>query len=452
MGTNKRYYGLTTAIAMIVGVVIGSGIFFKADDVLKYTGGNVWLGVLVFGLGAFSMIFGCLTIAELAIRSRKSGGAIGYYEEFVSEKLASGFGWFQMFIYLPALMSIIGFASGKYICSLLEISPTNINILIVGCLLVCIFYAINIASAKFAGIFQISATGIKLIPLLAIVIFGIFFTPSHPAVPAGITVQPVHDVGIAWLGALTAVAFSYDGWIVASGITNDVKNPKKTMPLAFTIGPIIVLFAYVFYFYGLSEMLGSEYIMSVPNYIDKAGQIIFGEYGSKILVVFILVSVLGGGNGVTLTTLRMPGILAQKNMMPWIDKTSEHDRPHFHWKSVVMAMGSGIAWLVIKYFTEEYKIFGKIDGADAAVAFTYICFSVLYIKVMMMRKSHSIGIFKGLICPILALFGASIVLIGGFTLDAMPMIILCLVCAIVVVLGYNYHHKFDHKDKSNVAL
>ena len=79
----QEHYGLFTATAMIIGIVIGSGIFFKSDDVLTYTGGNVGLGVLVFIIGAFSIIFGSLTLTELSVRTKSSGGIISYYEEFI---------------------------------------------------------------------------------------------------------------------------------------------------------------------------------------------------------------------------------------------------------------------------------------------------------------------------------------------------------------------------------
>lgn len=70
----KPTYGLVTAIAMIVGIVIGSGIYFKVDDILNFAGGNVWLGMLVIALGAVSIVFGSLSISELALRSAASGG------------------------------------------------------------------------------------------------------------------------------------------------------------------------------------------------------------------------------------------------------------------------------------------------------------------------------------------------------------------------------------------
>ena len=101
MEKKKGHYGLTTAIAMIVGIVVGSGIFFKADDILIYTGGSVRLGIIAFMIGAISIIFGSLSLIELSLRSTKSGGVIAYYEEFLSDKVASAFGWFQIFVYFP---------------------------------------------------------------------------------------------------------------------------------------------------------------------------------------------------------------------------------------------------------------------------------------------------------------------------------------------------------------
>ncbi len=73
----KNEYGLFTAITMIVGIVIGSGIFFKSDNILVATDGSIALGVLVFCIAAIAIIFGSLTISQLASRSSQSGGIIG---------------------------------------------------------------------------------------------------------------------------------------------------------------------------------------------------------------------------------------------------------------------------------------------------------------------------------------------------------------------------------------
>ncbi len=76
----EKRYGLLTAITMITGIVIGSGIFFKSDDVLRYTNGNMLLGIIVFLIAAIAIVFGSLTISQLASRPDEPGGLISYAE------------------------------------------------------------------------------------------------------------------------------------------------------------------------------------------------------------------------------------------------------------------------------------------------------------------------------------------------------------------------------------
>ena len=114
-------YNLFTAIALIVGVVIGSGIFFKSDNILVATGGSVFLGILVFIIAAISIVFGCLTIAELAARTDRPGGVLTYAKEFISPSVGSAYGWFQTFIYLPTITAILAWVSVIYFCILFNI-------------------------------------------------------------------------------------------------------------------------------------------------------------------------------------------------------------------------------------------------------------------------------------------------------------------------------------------
>lgn len=75
-----KKYGLSTTITMIIGICIGSGIFFKSDNILIATNGSIFLGALLFIIAAISIIFGCLTIGELAVRTDKVGGLISIFK------------------------------------------------------------------------------------------------------------------------------------------------------------------------------------------------------------------------------------------------------------------------------------------------------------------------------------------------------------------------------------
>ena len=83
----QQRYGLLTAVTLITGTVIGSGIFFKASSVLTATNGSVPLGILMFALAALAIIFGSLAIGQISARTDKPGGIMTYYEEFISPRM-----------------------------------------------------------------------------------------------------------------------------------------------------------------------------------------------------------------------------------------------------------------------------------------------------------------------------------------------------------------------------
>ena len=141
---NKNKYGLFTAIAMIVGVVIGSGIFFKSDNILIATGGSVSLGVLVFCIAALGIIFGSLTVSELAARNSKAGGIISYAEESYNKSIACSFGWFHTLLYYPTLIAVVSWVTGIYTCMLCGIDGTLEIQILIGLAVVGTLYFFNI--------------------------------------------------------------------------------------------------------------------------------------------------------------------------------------------------------------------------------------------------------------------------------------------------------------------
>ena len=442
--TVKEHYGFITATTMIIGIVIGSGIFFKSDDILSYTGGNVWLGVLVFCIGAWGIIFGSLSLTELSIRTSKNGGVVGYFEAFISDKIACGFGWFQTFVYFPTLIVVLGWVSGIYTCSLFGIPNTLEMQSLLGVLYLLFFYGINLISVKIGGYFQNATTFIKLIPLLVIAIAGFFWGSPHPELEAGVELITSSNVGLAWLAALVPIAYSFDGWIIATSITNEVKNPKKNMTLALICGPIVVLGVYLTFFLGLTKILGVNYILSTKDQaINKVGELLLGTHGTKIILIFIVISVLGVVNGLVLGGIRMPQALASKNMMPAAEKVSTiHKRLELSVPSLQISFVSAMIWFVIHYVSQKFNLLRGGDISEIAIVFSYACYIILYVKVIRMKFDGEVkGIFRGIICPIFAIVGASIIFVGGFIRNPIYVGIFIAFCALVFALGHRYFKK-----------
>lgn len=441
--TEKKHYGLSTAISMIVGICIGSGIFFKADDILSYTGGHVGLSVLVFFIGAFCVIFGSITLSQLAALTDRSGGVVAYFEEFISPKAASAFGWFQMFAYYPSISVVVSWVAGIYTTMLLNL-PSTLEVQVgIGTVYLISFHILNYYSIKLGGSFQNIATIMKLIPLIGIGIIGIFWNTPYPETIQELIV-PVQEVGWSWLAALAPIAFSFDGWVVSTSITHEVKNAKRTMPLALTIGPLIVLGVYVAYFLGMVAMVGPEYILQhQDSTIYDIGTMLFGTYGGKLILFFILIAVLGVVNGLVLGNLRLPQSLAQKEMIPNSTKIKKIDlrtqlSPYAALTSIIISL----IWMCVHYLTQKTEILSGGDVSEIAIVFSYITYVFLYYKVIQMNKEGKISspIF-GKLFPILGILGSAVIVIGGIVSNPTFVPIFLIVCACIFISGYIYYRK-----------
>ncbi len=430
-------YNLFTAIALIVGVVIGSGIFFKSDNILVATGGSVILGILVFVVAAISIVFGCLTIAELAARTDRPGGVLSYAKEFISPSMGSAYGWFQTFIYLPTITAILAWVSGIYFCILFNVEQTlEIQIVAgIGCFLV--LFATNIFSAKIGGHFQSAAMVIKLIPLVIIGFAGLLFggTGEH------FTSAAVSEIGsTGWIAAIAPIAFSFDGWIISTSVAYEIKNSKRNLPLALVISPLIILVLYIIYFVGISNLVGPAEIMNSGDaHLDFAANMIFGPSGAKILMLFVFISVLGTLNGLVMAMIRMPYALGLDQMIPKSRAmTTISSRFDFPVNSAVLALLIVGFWLTVHYFSQKYTLFPNSDISEIAIVTSYLLYLGLYYKVFVLWKKKEIkSVFRGLICPILASLGSLIIFSGGIQNPLFGLYFA--ICAVVFGTGYAYY-------------
>ena len=107
----QKRYGLPMAIAMVVGIVIGSGVFFKAETVLKATGGDVLTGILAWAIVGVVMMICAYTFSIMASRYEKVNGVVDYAEVMVGPRYGYYMGWFMTFIYQPAITSVLAAAN-----------------------------------------------------------------------------------------------------------------------------------------------------------------------------------------------------------------------------------------------------------------------------------------------------------------------------------------------------
>lgn len=410
----KTEYGLLTTIGMIVGIVIGSGIFFRSDNILIATGGSIPLGVLVFCLAAISIIFGSLTIAELASRTTKSGGIIAYAEDTCNKYVACAFGWFHTFLYYPTLIGVVSWVAGIYICLLFGIEATLLLQIQIGFVILCILFICNVLSAKLGGYFQNLSTVIKLIPLFAIGIAGLMSgSPSH------INISDLQNLQTAgWISAITPVAFAFDGWIIATTLGHEIKDAKKNLRIALIFAPLFILAIYLLYFVGISLYIGPETIMNLGDaHVDLAAQQLLGPWGAKIILIFVIISVMGTVNGLIMGLIRLPYSLAIRNMFPYSKKIKKASaESSFSFSSAFIGFIMCAFWIIVHYFTQLNGILRNSDVSEIAITINYVLYIILYLKVFELGKKGEIpGFWRGKINPILATCGSLMILVGSMS-------------------------------------
>ncbi|MDO5448724.1 MAG: APC family permease [Clostridia bacterium] len=450
----SRNYGLVTAITMITGIVIGSGIFFKADNILEYANGNVFLGVIIFVVAAIAVVFGALTISQLAIRTDKPGGIVSYAEDFVGNGAATMFGWFETFLYLPTLDALVAWASGIYISQLLGFQDFSVGRnTIIGLIVVTVFYLMNAISAKAGGWFQNTSMFIKLIPLLLIAALGLIFgNPGVEFSQASGDAFKESAKDLAWLGAFGPIAFSYDGWIVSTSICHEIKDSKKNLPLALTFAPIAVLIVYLAYFLGLTSFLGVDTILEIgDDSVFVAATEMFGDFGAKLILVAVVISILGTVNGVSLGLIRLPYSLALRNMMPFSNtfKKENEKLGGMPVNSAVLVYVLTILYSILNYviMTSKNEFVAGLDISEIAICVLYLIYIVFYVAVIKLAKKGEIkSKFLGYVAPVLATIGSLIIFSGSVV--KLSFAVYAAVCLLFLGIAYLYYKR----NKDNIIV
>ena len=443
METLEKKYGLFTAIAMVVGVVIGSGVFFKADDVLTLTNGNLIFALLAWIIGAFAMIFGSLVFAEYAQRIEKSNGVVDYSEEAYGKKFGYLVGWFKGTLYYSPLSSILAWVSALYTVVLIGgQTPDNSALTwILAVVYMALAYALNYYAPVLSGQFQVATTVIKLIPLTLIAVVGSIVGLSNGVLVENFTsaAANVGGNGGTLASAVVATAFAYEGWIVATTINSEIKDSKKNLPRALTLGAFIVFVVYVIYFLGIAGVLPTADIVSLGNgAVDKASNSLFGSSAAVILIAFVVISCLGTLNGLVVSNIRMPYSVAVRNQGPFPKLLSKVN------EKTTMPLGASIYAAIISYiylliwYGSLNNWFGQYIGLDEIpIVLIYGLYIFLYIWYM--KNFDDLNFWKRYCIPTFAILGSSIILYGGISNPSVGIYLG--ISLIVLLIGLVFYRK-----------
>ena len=457
MNNNKltKKYGLFTAICMVAGIVIGSGVFFKATDVFKNNGGDMVKSLLTVLLVGSLMTICAYTFSILAGKHSNVNGVVDYAEATCGKAHAYTIGWFMSAVYYPAIASTLAWVSALYTCFLFEIDLTSPIRTIITVAYMLGGFALNILAPKLSGKFQVSTTVIKLIPLAIMAIVGTVVGLINGQTIENLTadtsaVAATVSGSTGFFGAIVAFAFAYEGWIIATCINAELHEPKKNLPKALIIGTVLVITVYLTYFIGIGSMLSAKEIIDAGSNLPKiaftklfGGNAVFGTIAYSLIIV----SCLGTMNGVILATCRGFYSLAARNQGP-APKVIEKVNQKFNMpmlSSVIGLLLSG-AWLLHR----ELDFFGKLPeilsyGNDEL---PIIALYALYIPIFinMMIKSKELHPVKRFVFPSLSILACCFMIYCAFASYQLDAIYFILLLSLIMIVGMMFYR--DKKGKS----
>ena len=457
----ERKYGLFTAICMVVGTVIGSGVFFKAQNVLTATGGNMPLGIAAWVITGLLMIICSAQFAVMATKYEKVSGVVDYAEAACGSAYGYYLAWFLVNIYYPAMTGVLAWVTARYFGVIFGWSLVSAEVMTLASLFLIGTYALNAFSPKLAGKLQVSATIIKLIPITLMAIVGIIVGSVNGTLPTNFTEvvgDPVGGTNISGLfAAVVATVFAYEGWIVATSINAELKNPKKNLPIALIIGAFIVVAAYVLYYVGVAG--GASNADLIENGAPIAFSNTFGKVGGMLLNICIVISCLGTLNGLMVGATRgMYAIAARKQgpkveMFSQIDETTNMTTNSSIWGLLVCCI-----WMVYFYganLTNGWFGLFNFDSSELPIVTIYGMYIPIF--VMWMKKEKDLGAMKRFVLPILAILACLFMVFAAVYAHGItpylaakeagkfsfPVLFYLILFAVIMVLGKAFYKKAD---------
>lgn len=421
-----RGFGLWASLSLVIGTIIGSGIFFKQGSVLQVAGNTTTAMWAWFAGGILTLASG-MSVAEVGSQMAKTGGIYHYIEQLYGRTLGYLAGWMQVVFYGPAMMGAISAYFGVLFVAMFGL-PGHYSIWIGMAALACVGL-INSIPNRFSAGFQMVTTAIKLMPIMALIVFGLFFG-HHDAL--GQTVTTIgHTSGGGFGVAVLATLFAYDGWVTLANISGEIKNPQKTLPRAIVFGILLVIVAYVGVSFGVYRSLTANQIASLGENTTLAmATNAFGYWGGRLLSVAILISLLGTLNGKVVSFPRVLYAMADNGDFLFANIfRSLHHRSKTPNAAIWLMIG--IAFLMI-FFTNPDQL------SNYAVFVTFLFYILVLAGTFILRKRDPQGLNRSFsmplypLVPIVAIVGSLYIEVSEIMHDFQGV----LISVLIVLLGY----------------
>jgi APA family basic amino acid/polyamine antiporter len=360
-------------LLLIVGAVIGSGIFLVPGEVLAGVRGSVGLAMLVWILGGVLSLLGALTYGEMAAMKPDAGGLYVFIRDCFGPMAAFLFGWTLFLVMSSAALATLSVAFSNYLNELVALGDVQAKIISV--LMIAVVTLVNVRGTRQGADLMnwttLAKTGALLLLSVALLALGKKLPESREVLwPAEFDFSLLTAFG----GSMIAVLWAYEAWQYATFSAGETRNPQKDFPRAFLLGMFALIGIYVFANVAYLAALGPEGVAASQRIAASAVAAAISPDLAKVVAVAIMLSVFSAANSIPLTAPRVFFAMAQDGL--FFRKLAEV-HPRFGTPAISILVSGAWACLLAANATFQqlytYVIFASwiFYGLGAACIFVY---------------------------------------------------------------------------------
>jgi APA family basic amino acid/polyamine antiporter len=363
-----RRLSLLDATLIVIGIVIGSGIFLLPNLIARRveTGPAIIAVWVVAGVLSF---FGALAYAELGAMMPHTGGQYVYLRDAFGPMCAFLCGWVFFLAVLPGGTGFLSVGFSLYLSHFIPLTPPMRKAVSVA--LVLVLSAINYVGVRESAWVQRILTFAKIAGLVLLIAAAFL----HPHVASTVAAQPLTYGGIGF--AMTACLMAYNGWSYVSFVAGEVKDPARNLPLALALGMLVVMALYVGANLAYMNVMTLPQIAAAERVGASVAELTMGPIGASVISAVVLLSVAGAINGCILTGARIPYAQARDGLF-----FARFATVHPRFRTPSFAIAAQAIWAVIVLLTGSYETLSSYTVLSA-----WLFYSLSVLGVLVLRRT-----------------------------------------------------------------
>jgi APA family basic amino acid/polyamine antiporter len=339
----RRVLRMWDLVLMIVGTVIGSGIFLVPGPILHAVGNSVPLALTVWVAGGILSLLGAVTYGELSAMKPQAGGLYVYIRDCFGRFPAFLFGWTLFFVISSGSIATLAVAFSNYMGEFVQLSPLSMKAIAIAVILVTT--VVNIRGTRQSADLLNVTTAIKVFAILTFTAVLLWYGKNpilggtaHAANPASAT-----GFGVAGFGlAMISVLWAYEGWQYVTYCAGETLNPQKVFPRAFLIGTSVLIAIYVIANLGYLRALGADGVAGSSRVAASALGVVVGSRAGKLVALAILISMFSAANAIALNAPRVYYAMARDGVF-----FARLSRVHPRFGTPAFAIAAGGIWSAV---------------------------------------------------------------------------------------------------------